>query len=117
MSKDKYKIGTTNYMRQWWRKHPERYLWTAARKRAQRRGLEFSILETDIIIPNKCPILDVELGQVYTSSGHEFSPCLDRIDNKKGYTRDNIAVISFKANRIKGSLSKDQLVRLLIYVS
>jgi hypothetical protein len=37
------------------------------------------------------------------------SPSLDRVDNSKGYTKDNVWVISQLANKMKNNASLDQL--------
>jgi hypothetical protein len=42
----------------------------------------------------------------YQSDG---SPSLDRIDPKKGYVKGNVAVISYKANRIKQDATPEEL--------
>jgi hypothetical protein len=39
----------------------------------------------------------------------EGSPSIDRIDNNGGYTVDNIAVISWRANRLKNNATSDEL--------
>ena len=40
------------------------------------------------------------------------SPSLDRIDSKKGYTKDNVQVISNRANRLKadGNIEEFKLI-------
>lgn len=58
--------------------------------------LEFS----DIVWNKTCPILGIELDY-YTNSRKENSPSFDRIDSSKGYTKDNVIIISWRANRIK----------------
>lgn len=106
-----------DYMKTWWKSRPEKYIWTAARKRAEKRGIEFTIEPEDIIIPERCPIFDTPLGEVHNGKDRENSPCLDRIDNTKGYVKGNISVISFKANRLKSNLTVEILERLMNYVS
>lgn len=78
--------------------------------RAKRKGIEFSITEDDVIIPDICPLLGIPItfGGNYTNRNN--SPSIDRIDNSKGYTSDNIRVISFLANTIKRDLSKELLI-------
>ena len=61
---------------------------------------------------NKCPIM----GTNYTIGGDlDTSPSLDRINPDKGYTPDNIQVISRIANTMKSSASAEQLMRFSLY--
>lgn len=71
-----------------------------AKRRAQRKGLEFTITEADIVIPKVCPVLGIPLI-VSKGKRSAASPTLDRIDSKLGYIPSNVAVISWKANVIK----------------
>jgi hypothetical protein len=91
------------------------YMYNDARKRAKKMGLEFNIEESDIIIPEFCPILGIPMfhGKGKLSQN---SPSLDRIDNSKGYLKDNIAVISYKANRYKSDMSLDILNKIRKYM-
>ena len=83
-------------------------MWKAAKKRAEEKGLEFNIDESDIIIPEICPVLEVPL--VFgTKDNYDYSPSLDRIDNTKGYIKGNIWVISKKANTMKSSATLQEL--------
>jgi hypothetical protein len=71
-----------------------------AKDRSKKSGIEFSIEKSDIIIPEVCPYLGIEISQ---SKGGKTdnSPSLDRIDNSKGYVKGNVEVISSRANTIK----------------
>lgn len=81
-----------------------------AKRRAAASGLEFTLTFDDIVIPDYCPILGVYLNVNSGKSGaYTNSPSLDRIDNTKGYTKDNIQVISQLANAMKGAASPSQL--------
>jgi hypothetical protein len=71
----------------------------AARARAKKFGWEFNLDKTDIIIPDKCPILGIPI--IVSHEDKDFGPSIDRIDNNKGYVKDNVIVISYRANRIK----------------
>lgn len=86
--------------------NPERNLWNNAKCRAKKRGIEFTITKEDIVIPEFCPYLEVKLDSWGIK---DFCPSLDRIDNTKGYTKDNIQVISTKANRMKNTASLEEL--------
>jgi hypothetical protein len=78
--------------------------------RAKEIGLEHNIDITDIIIPDRCPYLNIELthdlmkGQITTNSS------LDRIDSTKGYIKGNVQVISRLANTMKNSATLEQLI-------
>src|SRR5574340_63319 len=78
---------------------PEWKMHQRAKMRSKENGREFSIEVSDIVIPDVCPILGIELNMNSGKSGaYRNSPSLDRIDNSKGYTKNNIQVISQLAN-------------------
>lgn len=79
-----------------------------AKERALKYGYEFNLQESDIIIPERCPLLNVPfiLGE---KKNYEYTPTIDRIDNNKGYAKDNIWVITKKANTMKNSASFEEL--------
>lgn len=77
--------------------------------RAKAKGLEFNIDESDIVIPEICPILEVPII-VGTKGDYEYSPSIDRIDNSKGYIKGNVQIISKKANSMKNSANPDELI-------
>ena len=85
-------------------------MWKKTQERAAKNGLDFNIEESDIVIPDICPILEVpfEFG---TQGNYPYSPSLDRIDNSKGYVKGNIQVISSKANSMKNSATFDELCK------
>lgn len=89
-------------------KNYKRQIITRTKKRALLKGLEFSLVEEDIIIPECCPLLEIPLI-VGTKGEYENSPSIDRIDNTKGYTKDNIQIISKKANSMKNSATIEEL--------
>ncbi len=85
----------------------------SSKKRSRDKGLKFNIEPKDIIIPNFCPYLGIEISHV-TGLGKRRpgSPSLDRIDSSKGYTKDNIIVCSWRANFLKcdGTLEEMMLI-------
>jgi hypothetical protein len=83
-------------------------MWANAKKHAPERGLEFNIDESDIVIPDKCPIFQkpFEFGKDFY---YDWTPSLDRIDNTKGYIKGNVWVISHKANVMKNSATWDEI--------
>lgn len=99
-----------NQARQYLRDHFEFQLYRNAKSSAITRGLEFNINVTDIIIPTHCPYLGIELTRIVNGGRQETNASLDRIDNNKGYTKDNIQVISSKANFMKRNASIEELI-------
>lgn len=88
--------------------HPEKYLFRAAKQRARVKGLEFNIEESDIVVPDVCPILGIPLF-VGFGTQTDNSPSLDRIDPMKGYIKGNIMVVSYRANTIKSNATVAEL--------
>ena len=89
-------------------KDPRYSLWHGARARAREKGLEFNIDLEDIVLPEKCPILEIPICQ--NDGKAKFnSYSLDRIDPSKGYIKGNIGVISRMANTMKNDASKEEL--------
>lgn len=82
-------------------------MWCRAKKRAKYKHLDFTITPWDIKIPDICPYLEIPLNK---TGAKENMPSLDRIDNSKGYTKDNIRVISYKANTMKNNATKERLL-------
>ncbi len=93
------------------KKNPERGLLKLAKQRCKKSGVVCTITEKDIVIPEFCPILGVKLG-FGDMATRDNSPSLDRIQSELGYIPGNVAVISFKANRIKNHGSADQHRRI-----
>ncbi len=87
-------------------------LWSNARSRARRDGLPFTITQTDIVIPERCPILGMKL-QTGARQAIDASPSLDQIRHGQGYTPNNIWVISHRANTIKNNATLDELKKLV----
>lgn len=91
------------YNRQYRLEHPKKYLLRKAANNAQQFNREFCITEEDITIPEVCPVLGIPIFLEQQGKAHENSPSLDRFDSSRGYTKDNINVISWKANRLKNN--------------
>jgi hypothetical protein len=96
-----------------------RSLWTGARRRAQKRGLSFSITRADIrqVWPadDRCPALGIEL-RVGRGLAATHSPTLDRMNNAWGYEAGNIAVISHRANKLKSNATAAELESLAAWM-
>lgn len=91
---------------------------TAAKSRATKYGIEFSITIDDIVVPDKCPVLGLEFGP-NTGRGrgaYKDSISLDRIDCTKGYVPGNVQVMSRLANTMKSNATKEQLLMFADWV-
>jgi len=95
--------------------HPESIILSAAKINAKRKNIDFSLSLEDIIIPKYCPVLGIPLNKNQISSGYN-SPSIDRIDNIKGYTPDNIVIVSDRVNRVKRDSSLEELKQILMYM-
>lgn len=95
--------------------NPERILWQSAKDRALKFNLPFDIEISDVVIPKYCKILGIPL---FKGSGGPTanSPSLDRIIPELGYIKENIQVISFKANTMKSNATKDEMILFSIWV-
>jgi hypothetical protein len=95
--------------------NPVRHLFKSAKARAKKLGIKFEITESDIYIPRICPVLGIPLVPD-AHSRVSGSPSLDKIDNTAGYIPGNVAVISWKANRIKNDATVDELRAIVHYM-
>ena len=90
----------------------EMKMYRRAKARAAVAGYDFTITVDDIIIPNVCPVLGIPIYvTVGKSGGFNSSPSLDKIDPSKGYTPDNIMVMSQLANAMKANATTEQLLK------
>lgn len=86
-------------------------MFESAKRRAQSKGLPFNIEISDIIIPERCPLLDIPLQDCKGAAG-DSSPSLDRLLPHLGYVKGNVIVISHRANQIKSCASVDELMMI-----
>lgn len=93
-------------------------LYRASKQRAKREGLPFD-LTLDYLrqlwpTSGECPVLGFRM----TLDGERaMLPSLDRIDSDRGYVRGNVRIISYRANSLKSDSYKEELARVLAYLS
>lgn len=105
--------------RNWRQRNPGYMLHHRAKRRSMVSGIEFAITREDIpAIPDICPIALIPLK--FRSDGGqgpcENSPSLDRVDQNKGYIVGNLRVISHQGNRMKGEMTREDVLRILDYI-
>lgn len=101
--------------RNWRKNNTARALVIAAKKRAVRDGIVFEITHEDIEIPLHCPVFGTLLTRDYHGDPENY-PSIDRLRPELGYVRNNVAVISRKANRIKSNANLLELVSIVEYL-
>lgn len=97
------------------RKNPIGYLLSQVKCRAKRTGKEYDLDIESLYVPTHCPIMGIPLFLTAGRRGPN-SYSIDRVDNSRGYTKDNVRVISFLANTRKGDLTLEQVENLLAYM-
>lgn len=90
------------------------------RGNATKRNLEWSISNSYLmdLMENTiyCPFMGMVLSYEFTEAseiGSRTNPArasLDRIDNSKGYSEDNVRIVSWAYNLLKGTLTDEQVL-------
>ena len=88
----------------------EKRLLDSSKFSATKKGIEHTITLADIVIPIRCPYLNIKLTNIINKGAIPTNSSIDRIDNTKGYVKDNIQIISTKANIMKNSSTIEQLI-------
>lgn len=88
-----------------------------SKNRSKKKGLEHTLVWKDLIVPARCPYLGVPLFSGKGKTGPiNNSPTIDRIDNSKGYTKENTIICSYKANKMKNDLTLQEAEKVLAYM-
>lgn len=91
------------------------HLLTSKKSHCKKVGIAFELTAEDLKVPSHCPVLGIKLEWGWESGKRGYrdnSPSIDRIDPRGGYTRDNIIIVSFRANRIKNDASVAELKKI-----
>ena len=97
-----------------------------ASHRAKKYTVPYTLKVQDLrdIITDTCPILGLkfelnkqnqEWGKGKNKNNWQTSPSLDRIVPDKGYTKDNVIIISLMANSIKNQATPDQIQKVATF--
>ena len=97
--------------KEWNKNNNESVICSRAKKRAKQLNLPFDITKEDIVIPECCPILGIKM-KYSDGSMADSSPSIDRIIPELGYVKNNIIIISNRANRIKNNASLEEIEKL-----
>jgi hypothetical protein len=113
---NKYQMSCSDCARIWYLNYKitkrALYLFRAAKARAKKFAVEFTISESDIVIPENCPVLGIPLDW----RNREYAASVDRIDISQGYVPGNVCVISGRANRLKSNATVNEIEAILNYM-
>lgn len=105
----------TDVARVWRMNNPLKSLLSVARHRAKRKGMEFTLTPEDFMpVPELCPVLGIPMRQGMGSRDPN-ARSIDRLDSRKGYTPDNVRLISLRANHLKSNATPEESVALAYY--
>ena len=98
-----------------------RRLLEGARVRAKKNNLQCTLTLEELIdlypVDGECPVLNIPLFWGNGGKGNRNnSPSLDRIDPKGDYTKDNVCIISWRANMIKSDATLDEIEAVYYYM-
>jgi hypothetical protein len=96
-----------------------RELYSKLKSSAKKRGIIFDLTIHDLYMisfPISCPVLGIPL-RWNIGEAKDDSYSFDRIDSSKGYTFDNLEIISYKANRCKNNLNEEEMKKFCLYYS
>jgi hypothetical protein len=94
-----------------WKYRANEVIYMNAKARAKRNNIPFEIERNDIVIPDVCPVLGIKLFRESKEAWHN-APSIDRIDNTKGYIKNNIMIVSRRANILKRDATFDELIMI-----
>lgn len=85
--------------------------------RCKKKNMECDIdigLIEDRIISGFCQVtnLPFDLTTKQDSKKNPYAPSIDRIDQSKGYTRDNVRIVLWQVNLMKNELSDSELLKM-----
>jgi hypothetical protein len=93
------------------------YLLGDLKRNAKKRGQEFKIKVADILpLPILCPVLGIKINYSGSEKDRNCWPSVDRFDSRIGYLPGNVRVISYRANRMKGDATLDELKALIAWM-
>lgn len=102
-------------------KYRLRKLLEAARVRAKRNNIVCDLTLEDLIdlFPKDkiCPVLNIPLFWGNSGKGNrDHSPSLDKINPKGAYSKDNVCIISWRANMIKSDATFKEIEAIYWYM-
>ena len=97
--------------RDYYKEHPECFVLHNIKTRAKKQGVPFDLTAEDLVTPEFCPVLGIRLERSTNPKGGvtDCAPTVDRLIPELGYVKNNIIIVSHKANRIKNNATVEEL--------
>ena len=108
------KLNEKNRTNRDWKFDAKKVLYDNAKQRAKKSNIEFTLTKEDVIIPDTCPVFGFALKREDRETWM-CAPSIDRIDNTRGYVKDNIIIVSRRANILKKDATINELIKLANY--
>jgi hypothetical protein len=109
----KHKKHLKQYRAKWLRDNPERRILHQIKSKARKEGVKFNLTLEDIAIPKVCPVF----GVPFKHSDKTRTTSVDRINNRKGYVKGNVQIISGLANVMKNKATPEELLLFAKWVN
>ena len=77
--------------------------------RSKKNGIEFDISLQDLVVPLKCPYLNITLTSIVGKGTVLSNMTIDMINKDKGYVKGNVQVISNLASKMKSVATQEEL--------
>lgn len=97
--------------REYYKNSPECFVLHNIKTRAKKQGVPFDLTADDLETPEFCPVLGIKLERSMNPKGGvtDCAPTVDRLIPELGYVKNNIIIVSHKANRIKNNATVEEL--------
>jgi hypothetical protein len=114
----KWRVDHPDYWLEQYLKHRASIMCRGAKVRARKAGIPFNIDISDVVIPERCPVLGIKI-ECATTGGFKSgtAPSLDKIIPELGYIKGNVRVISHRANMLKRDGTAEELMKIAIWVA
>lgn len=93
-------------------KSPLRFMYWSARERAKKKSVPFGLTLSDMesIWTGNCAVSGLPVSVGRGSGPKFFSASLDRIEPSRGYVADNVRIVMWSVNAMKGEGTDDDLL-------
>ncbi|WP_431290409.1 hypothetical protein [Burkholderia cepacia] len=92
-------------------------IWKSAKDRASRKGIEFTLSREKVeraVVGGICEVTGIKFDMsVKNKNQSSFSPSVDKIDPRKGYTDENCQIVCWLYNRAKGDGTHAEVMLLV----